>query len=122
MYVRWKRRPLRRRRIDRSPDWAQSAVLVESRRIDGKPRQRVVRYLGSIREGMLEAIAWQAAFWRDVEWHLDDLGLDEATRRSVVATLLRTVPRPDEAAVQRNAEVLGAQLAAIDRTLPSIWR
>ncbi len=50
------------------------AVLVESRRIDGKPRQQTVAYLGSIREGLVNLAIRRGYFWRDVTQILDGLG------------------------------------------------
>jgi hypothetical protein len=51
MFLRWKRRRLKRyRRGCQAGEEILSAVIVESRRVDGQPRQRVVRYIGSIRE------------------------------------------------------------------------
>ena len=71
MFVRWKRRQLRRSR-----DTAHYAV-----------RQRVVRYLGAIREQYRTAPAHRAWFWACVEQRLAPLGLDSATRQAVEARL-----------------------------------
>ena len=71
MFVRWKRRPLRRRRPWSPPDeHALYAVLVESRRVDGRPRQRVVRYLGAIKEGQLRYPLSVDHFWQTVDRNL----------------------------------------------------
>lgn len=51
MYVRWKKRPYSDRQVyDKPPPkgYLLSAVLVESRRVNGKPRQRHIAYLGSV--------------------------------------------------------------------------
>ena len=51
MYVRWKRRKgTKTLRFEYEPRDTWSAVLVENKRVNGKPCQRVVKYLGSIRE------------------------------------------------------------------------
>ena len=71
MYVRWQSRARKRR--GGSP--LLTAVLVECRRINHKPRQRTVAYLGSIREGCIEStLARHVKFWLGVTGRLDQLG------------------------------------------------
>ena len=100
MYLRWKRRQLKPDRDTKQPRVLLSAMLVESRRhiLDGKPRQRVVRYLGSIQDVHLtgdQAMRSCNRFWVAVEWHLNDLSRLSAEQRSAIETaLLRVVPRP----------------------------
>jgi hypothetical protein len=96
MFLRWKRRKLRPR-YDRGVLQAEHswyAVLVRSERVDGKPRQRVVRYLGHILEKHLGATAHREGFWKRMDWHLDDLNLDPATRGQVETKLGALVKRP----------------------------
>ena len=85
MFVRWKSRQL-------AADVAYSAILVESVRIDGKPRQRFVSHLGTIRPryGAVAIIA----FWYDVDKVLDRLDCD---REHVTAQIAKKVPRPSQA-------------------------
>ena len=98
MFVRWKRRQLRRSRV---PEYVRYAVLVRSNRVDGKPRQQVIRHLAHIREKYLTATAHREWFWERVDWHLGDLGLDEKARQSIERTLLPVVPRPTAAELDR---------------------
>src|SRR5262245_53212758 len=65
MFVRWKQQPRKNSIL-----W--SAELVESVRIDGKPRQRVAAYLGSIDEAKLDDVVARARFWRSVYRHISD--------------------------------------------------
>ena len=88
MFLRWKRRPLRR-----TPDIACDAVLVQSIRVAGTPRQRT-RYLGSIRMRYRTAPAHRQAFWAAVEERLELLALEPTTRQAIGAELVREVPRP----------------------------
>jgi hypothetical protein len=56
MFVRWKRDDV----------WyphAKRAVLVESHRVDGKPRQRFVAYLGSIDDRNINWLWARRQFW-----------------------------------------------------------
>ena len=65
-----------------------TAVLVECRRVDGNPRQRVVAYLGGIREAYVdERERAHRTFWRGVDERLDALGLDPETRARVEASV-----------------------------------
>jgi hypothetical protein len=117
MFARWKRRRLRRLKPWSPPDdSALHAVLVESHRVDGRPRQRVVRHLGTIRERELGKPLSVDRFWRDVDGRLAALGLDDGRRRAVEATLARRVPRPDPAELARGQaefERFTASLVAI---------
>lgn len=71
-----------------------TAVLVESRRVEGKPRQKVVAYLGGIREKWVDE--WDKKhrdFWRRVDERLDELGLDLETRARIEASVDARVRR-----------------------------
>lgn len=58
MFVRWKKRPYA---LGYSEGVTYSAYLVESKRVDGKPRQQNRGYLGSIRKDT----RWREIYW----WH-----------------------------------------------------
>ncbi len=84
MFVRWQVRSRKRR--GGSP--LLTAVLVESRRVDGQPRQRVIAYLGGIRERYIdEREKEHIAFWTRVDDRLDELGLDAGTRARIEASV-----------------------------------
>lgn len=78
------------------------AYLVETRRVDGAPRQRVVAYLGTIGGqylrtdyyGYPHTAAW-ARFWHGVDAKLDALGVSGEERARHEAKLADVVPRPD---------------------------
>jgi hypothetical protein len=114
MYVRWKRRPLRR---DGWPDYVEASLgeqrlyaqLVESRRVDGKPRQRVVKHLGGIRERLAtrppnvavyqrpKAYKARHWFWKGVDEHLAESVPNPAERERLASRIAATVPRVSEA-------------------------
>ena len=52
MFIRIKRRLLRST-LDRRKDASLRFVIVESYRVAGAPRQRIVKYLGSVRESVM---------------------------------------------------------------------
>jgi hypothetical protein len=89
MFIRWKRRRLRRRN-----DVALVAVLVQSLRVHGVPRQRIVRYLGSIPSRERVTAAAVQAFWQRVAVQLTALALDPVTRQALEHQLARVVPSP----------------------------
>ncbi len=133
MFVRWKRKRRKdsyhfepdppgvkvtyRPRIA-DPQWLRSAVLVESVRVDGRPRQRTIKYLGSIRECHLDlerqsSIFHHGYFWRSADANLETLDISDLERARIVATLEDVVPRPDpEARVKALAEA-EAQIATL---------
>jgi hypothetical protein len=113
MFVRWKRRRLQRRNEWSPPDErVLYAVLVESARVDGKPRQRLVRYLAAIREGDLERPLTVERFWRDVDRALDTLALDDQ-RSSIEGRIAATVPRPDPVVLERSRREVHAWRGAV---------
>ena len=93
MDVRWKRRPLKKRNSSDPNPHQLAASLVESRRVDGKPRQRTVAYLGSISERFLTEPAHRQWFWKDLAQRLDALALPQREREAIETALARTVAR-----------------------------
>ncbi len=96
MYIRWKRKK-RTKEIAwmiKEGDYIY-AVLVEARRIDGKPRQKTVKYLGGIREKNQD-IYGQMTFWDKAEKELASLNLDPAARNKIIVSLEKVVPKPSQ--------------------------
>ncbi len=99
-YIRWKQRSL-----CRDPwlgGFSLTAILVESQRVNGKPRQRYVRYLASIRVNELSVLDGGVSpqhvvrFWRDIDRVLDRLnGRLNGCRPQVEASVARVLPRLD---------------------------
>jgi hypothetical protein len=95
MFVRWQYR-------SGSKAWrkgAWSAILVESKRVDGVPRQQHVAYLGGITVEYLKVDAQRCYFWDEINKHLDRLGNRIAGERSKIeASIALKVPRasPEE--------------------------
>jgi hypothetical protein len=120
MFVRWKRR-LRRPKTTAlrhyPAEYSLYAVLVESERQHGKPRQRFIAHLASIREGYLDTPTHQSAFWRDAQAALDALDLTAGVRELLEAALALRVPCPtDEEVAALQAEAAWA-LARIESRL-----
>jgi hypothetical protein len=98
MYVRWQRRTRKQR------SWLHThvvpvvliATLVESHRIEGKPQQRHVAYLGSIQDVNLSSAMHRARFWKQARERLDGVDLPNAERVKIEGALERVVARPTE--------------------------
>ncbi len=137
MFVRWKRKRRKdtyhvepdppgvkvayRPRIA-DPQWLRSAVLVESVRVDGRPRQRTIKYLGSIRECHLDlegqySISHRGYFWRSADANLERLDLSDLERARIVAALGDVVPRPDPEESAQALERAEARLAMLTASL-----
>ena len=114
MYVRWKKRAMTSYRR-RNGQTALTAVLVESQRVDGKPRQRTISYLGTITQELVINPFRQTSFWASAERRLAQQGLDDATRARLEASLLRVVPRPLAEDWQRERAHLQALTESIRR-------
>ena len=80
MYIRWKRYVLRR-----TADVTLKAFLVDSVRVAGRPRQRILGYLGAIRERYQQAPAHRQRFWHQVAQRLPALGVDPCTQAALEA-------------------------------------
>ena len=93
-----------------------TAVLVECRRINGRPRQSTVGYLGSIRERHVGKTAREHfRFWACVDDRLDELWLDTVTRLSIEASVAARVPRitaENEAVFNAETERVCREIAA----------
>ena len=104
MFVRWQRRRLKRYRqgCDAGEE-VLSAVVVESRRVDGKPRQKMIRYLGTVRESDITRPRPMSLdrFWTRVDGALDELGIHGAARLVMESTVKARVPRPDPEQLER---------------------
>jgi hypothetical protein len=111
MFIRWRRRPLRR-----EADALLYALLVRSVWHQGRSHQQLVCYLASIREQYQHAPAHRQAFWRRVEWRLATLVLEPALRQRLAHQLATVIPRPTTADLQ---DVLAqqAQLQHLATTL-----
>ena len=93
MFVVWRRRTKRGRQGPEDRDARLEARLVEGIRIDGKPRQRFIVYIGSIEEPYDSGD--RVDFW-DVASHVLDLLGNRigAERSKIEASLAAKVPRP----------------------------
>ena len=95
MFVRWQTRTRRARAFGRDPNtdthWA--AILAESSRVDGKPTQRHIAYLGGITESAIELPAQRAFFWREVAQQLDQLAVSKDDRARIEAAVEAKVSR-----------------------------
>jgi hypothetical protein len=95
MFIRWRRRPLRR-----EADTLLYALLVRSVWHHGCPRQQLVGYLASIREQYQHEPAHRQAFWHRVEWRLATLALEPTIRQRLAHQLATVIPRPTAADLQ----------------------
>ena len=93
MFVRWKRRPVGGVTRHSRPETLISAVLVKSERTSGgQVRQRIMRYLGSIREERIKYPSQRGFFWEKATAALG--GLEPADRRRIERELRARVSRP----------------------------
>jgi hypothetical protein len=92
-FVRWQTyrsqalRPRQRAQNDKHA--RQKAVLVESVRVDGKPRQRHIAFLGSMRIDRRD----ERRFWREVTTRFDQLGnrVGPEDRERLLASIAKKV-------------------------------
>jgi hypothetical protein len=70
-----------------------TAILVESVRVDGRPRQRHIACLGSITESPIEVDHQRRYFWDAIYDQLDRLRIAIADRRKIEMAIELKVPR-----------------------------
>lgn len=70
------------------------AILVESKRVDGKPKQRHIAYLGSFKEHWRDVVQYRVQWWQDMSERLDRLGnlITPDDRRRIEAALAKRMP------------------------------
>jgi hypothetical protein len=96
MYVRWQPRKLKRPQYGwPRQDVAWRAIIVESVRVDGKPRQRHVAYLTTFTESMTAIAGKRGWFWNQVTERLDSLGkrISADDRDRIETAIEAKVPR-----------------------------
>jgi hypothetical protein len=123
MFVRWQSRV----RAERN-DWAirevgditWNAILVESVRVTGKPRQNHVAYLGSFSTRQAKSSAQRVYTWEHMLERLDRMNITPKDRKKIKAAIASKLgPRPtkrERTAVQRNAARIMAAFKAKSRT------
>ena len=123
MFVRWKTRQLTGS-IMRDPTKSLTAVLVESKRVHGKPRQRFVAYLGRIHEDLLEHDShclYRAKFWDMISVKLDQVH-EPFDRAKVEASIAKVVPRPTPEQVATDEEEVARRRAAFEGQMAPLLR
>ena len=108
MYVRWQSRERRRQAFPnpkrrKGPDIHWAAILLESKRIKGKPTQRHIAYIGGITDSAIAIIHQRCWFWDAVQKRLNRLGKEVSPedRKKIEATIAEKVPRPTKAQYRR---------------------
>ena len=137
MFVRWQRRapawwrqePHTRKHppaphTRKSPPAQWAAILVESVRVEGKPKQRHIAYLAGIKEDRLGELTGRCRFYMDVVATLDRLGnqVSAAERKRVETALMRKVPCPTCQEYQEfNRHVIQVLGPGYARPVPERW-
>jgi hypothetical protein len=100
MFVRWQcYKPTRLNSVKELHGWGGQhwhAILVKAVRVDGKPRQQHIAYLGGITEGRIKQqkpVVFQK-FWKKVFERLDTLGnrIPPEDRAKIIATIAKKIP------------------------------
>jgi hypothetical protein len=97
MFIRWQSRERNSSQFGRygEADICWMAVLAETKRVDGKPQQRHIAYLGSITDSAMKIDAQRCHFWDGISARLDALGnqITQADRKKVEAAIAEKVTR-----------------------------
>ena len=113
MFVKWQKRRSTWNDEDKDTYWQGlagdllMASVVESKRVDGKPRHKLITYLGSIRENFAQGdsrnVVRQDDFWLCVAKNLEKSGnrITREDRAKIEAALAKRVERPAQAEVDQ---------------------
>src|SRR5579864_9187468 len=106
MYVRWKKQKRSKKvdayyfiqssthpQLEKRDACLLTAYLVENERIDGKPKQKILSYLGSINDAKIMKSGANEAFWQSVDTHLKTLNLKREQRKDIEQKLQLRVPK-----------------------------
>ena len=121
MFVRWQSRKRNKPAFghwydadgNRLRDTHWQAILVKSRRVDGKPRQQHIACIASFTESAVESDMQRCYIWETVDMKLHGLNnrITQADREQIEAVIAAKVPRPTpeehKAALRRKASLLG---------------
>jgi hypothetical protein len=99
MYVRWQSYKRRSKLLEGAPRWLLHwrAILVESKRVDGKPRQCHVAYLaGFIRHTLRRHPSQRVWLWEHIERRLDQLGnrVSSDDRSRIITAIAKKAGEP----------------------------
>jgi hypothetical protein len=86
------RRPNARSGRSNEPRPSMVAVIVESQRVDGRPRQHLIRYVGSIDSSDVQRLSERRRFWDRADAVLAEF--DQKQRERFEQALAAKVPRP----------------------------
>lgn len=117
MFVRWKKR-MSTIHWQKDTHYTLSAYIVESKRIDGKPRQKVIAFLGSIKSVALQPhLAFiRVSFYRRIKEKFDELGIKEQDIQKFTRELAEKVPFPTAEEMQDHKR----QMAELHTKYPSL--
>lgn len=119
MFVRWKKKSRADYRMagKSTPVTLHVAYLVKSERVNGKPRQKTVAYLASIKDRSIQHVTHRRYFWQRVQASLQPLHLSEQEQHAIEAKLLERVPMPTEEAFNAEMQQLERELRLINARL-----
>jgi hypothetical protein len=81
------------------------AYLAENVRIDGKPKQKIISYLGSINDAKITNLSANEKFWQSVTSHLRTLPLDKDQRKNIEHMLQERIPKVSDREMYKIAEL-----------------
>ena len=95
MYIRWKRKH-RKAHDGVVGNITFCAFLVQSHRDGGKVKQKVIKYLGSIRREQINYPHYRYLFLHRVNQKLLALKIPESSLHSILARVREVVPEPED--------------------------
>lgn len=95
MYVRWKKKVRRKETPKASDKLTLCGYVVESYREDKKVKQKVITYLGSIRQEWIRYPHIRKSFWTKAQKRLTKVNLPEKSLAKISSQIHKVIPRPE---------------------------
>lgn len=94
MFARWKKQTLKSKSHGRHKALSYYAIIVESCTKNGKPSQRLVTYVGGIREKEIQSPFCRKEFWERAEEAISKIKPAPDVRAKIESKFLELVPKP----------------------------
>ena len=94
MYLRWKKKKRNKKKANSILRFTLSPVIVESIWEEGRTKQRVLKYLGAIREENISHLYHRRDFWNKVHTNLLSIEISPQQRALFVKQIEAVIPKP----------------------------
>jgi hypothetical protein len=108
MFIRWGKQFLK-------TDSSLFVALIRSVRVNGRPRQVYISYLGSIRESRIPSVPRRLSFWEKIDIKIEALSLKPEEEETITRNINNKVPRPSSQEIEVHKKQLALHKLQIEK-------